>query len=501
VLTPYTLDAFKDEFGEDPATWPKDIRQDQFDWCTGDVVYVAEFYEVEQTSTVMHVFAGLIEGEEMFVPEDELTPEKEVFLQATGFRKVRDKRVKTRRVHKYLMSGRGILKDCGYIAGKHIPIVPVYGKRWFVDGVERCMGHVRLAKDVARLKNMQLSRLGEISAMSPIEKPIFDPEQIKGLEQMWADDPVENYPYMLARPIKDAEGNIVQNGPIGYTKAPSIPPAMAALLQIVEQDMQDVLGNQQAGEQLQPNMSGKAVELIQNRLDMQTFIYMSNMAKAIKRAGEIWLSMAKDLYFEEGRAMKTVGVQGEIGSAELMRPVYDKAGTLTRENDLSKAKHDVAVDVGPSSSSRRAATVRALTGMMAITSDPETQKVLQAMAMMNMEGEGIAEARDYFRQMLVRMGVVKPTDAEQEEMAKEAANAQPDPNTVYLEAAAEEAQAKAGKAQADTVLTLAKAEQSKAETARTLSEMKDGQRASILSAAQQLQQVFSQPNSPSIDSV
>jgi hypothetical protein len=449
----------------------------------------------------MHVFAGLIEGEEMFVPEDELTPEKEVFLQATGFRKVRDKRVKTRRVHKYLMSGRGILKDCGYIAGKHIPIVPVYGKRWFVDGVERCMGHVRLAKDVARLKNMQLSRLGEISAMSPIEKPIFDPEQIKGLEQMWADDPVENYPYMLARPIKDAEGNIVQNGPIGYTKAPSIPPAMAALLQIVEQDMQDVLGNQQAGEQLQPNMSGKAVELIQNRLDMQTFIYMSNMAKAIKRAGEIWLSMAKDLYFEEGRAMKTVGVQGEIGSAELMRPVYDKAGTLTRENDLSKAKHDVAVDVGPSSSSRRAATVRALTGMMAITSDPETQKVLQAMAMMNMEGEGIAEARDYFRQMLVRMGVVKPTDAEQEEMAKEAANAQPDPNTVYLEAAAEEAQAKAGKAQADTVLTLAKAEQSKAETARTLSEMKDGQRASILSAAQQLQQVFSQPNSPSIDSV
>jgi hypothetical protein len=36
----------------------------------------------------------------------------------------------------------------------------VYGKRWFVDNIERCMGHVRLAKDPQRLKNMQLSKLG-----------------------------------------------------------------------------------------------------------------------------------------------------------------------------------------------------------------------------------------------------------------------------------------------------------------------------------------------------
>ena len=42
------------------------------------------------------------------------------------------------------------------------------------------------------------------------------------------------------------------------------------------------------------------------------------------------------------------------------------------ENDLSKASFEVIVDVGPSSTSKRAGTVRALTGMMTLPQDPET---------------------------------------------------------------------------------------------------------------------------------
>jgi hypothetical protein len=57
---------------------------------------------------------------------------------------------------------------------------------------------------------------------------------------------------------------------------------------------------------MQPNLSGKAVELIQNRLDMQVFIYMSNFAKTMKRCGEVWLSMMKDIVVEDNRRMKTV---------------------------------------------------------------------------------------------------------------------------------------------------------------------------------------------------
>ena len=481
VLTSMTRDAFKDEWGEDVSTWSKIIHQRQFDWLTPDIVYIVEYYRVEEVRETVHIYRGL-DGTERRVTSAELSDDDtlEATLAATGFRESRRKKVKRRKVRKYIMCGAKILEDCGYIAGKNIPIVPVYGKRWFIDNIERCMGHVRLAKDSQRLKNMQVSKLGEISGLGSVEKPIFTPEQIANHQMMWAEDNIKNYPYMLVNPLTDGNGNVTAVGPVAYTKAPEIPPAMAALLQISEQDMQDVLGNQQAGEQLQSNLSGVAVELVQNKLDMQTFIYISNMGKAIRRSGEIWLSMAKDILIDENRKMKGVTDQGEVESVELLKPLTDESGEIIYENDMAEADFDVSVAVGPSSASKRQSTVRSLTGMMSITQDAETLQVLGAMAMMNMEGEGIGDVRDYFRTKLIKMGVIKPTDEEAEQLISEAQNTPPDANTKFLEASAEQAEAEAVRARANTILTLAKAKETDAKTAATLSEIDISQRDELL---------------------
>jgi len=482
VLTSLTPSAYKEEWGDDPASWNKTIHQCEFDWMTPDVIFVAEYYRLEEKTEAVQIWQAL-DGEETRYRQADFDADEalEERLFATGSKLIREKKIKIRKVHKYFLSGSKVLEDCGYIAGTCIPIVPVYGKRWFVDNVERCMGHVRLATDTQRLKNMQLSKLGEISALSSVEKPIVTPEQIAGHQVMWAEDNVKDYPYRLINQVTDASGQQVASGPVAYTRAPQIPPAMAALLQITEQDMRDLLGNQEQGEQIQSNISGKAVELIQNKLDMQTFIYMSNMAKAVKRSGEIWLSMAKDIFVEQGRKMKTIGAQGEIGSIELLRPsVNPDTGETEEENDLSNVKMDVAVEVGPSSSSKRAATVRALTGMASITDDPETKQVLGAMAMMNMEGEGISEVREYFRRKLLKMGVVKPSEDEAKELSEAAANTPPDANTEYLKAAATAEEARAVKARADTVLTVAKAEETKANTMKIASEIDQAESAQAL---------------------
>jgi len=469
VVTSMTRASYKEEWGDDPTNWPKEIHQYEFDWCTPDVVYVAEYYKVEDVNETIRIFRAIDGTEERYRQADFDADETlEETLAAIGSVEVRQRKIKSRKVHKYIMSGGKILEDAGYIAGKEIPIVPVYGKRWFVDNVERCMGQVRLAKDAQRLKNMQLSKLGEISALSSVEKPILTPEQVTGHQVMWADDNIRNYPYLLINPITGPDGSQQVSGPVAYTRSPQIPPAMAALMQITEQDMQDILGSSQQADKMVSNISGKAIEMIQTRLDMQTFIYMSNFAKGMQRCGEIWLSMARDIYVEEGRQMKTIGQNEEIGVVELMKPTVSEAGEVVMENDLSRAKFDVNVEVGPSSTSKRAATVRALTGMMAITDDPQTKQVLQAMAMMNMEGEGISDVRDYFRKQLVRMGVVEPTEQEQEEMMIELQGQPEDPNKVFLQAAAEEAIAKAAKARADTVKTVADAGLSRARTAETL---------------------------------
>lgn len=475
VVTSMTRDSYKEIYNDDPTDWPKIIHQYEFDWATPDIVFVAEYYKIEEKAETIRIFEAIDGTEERYSQTDFADDETlEETLMAIGSREVRQKRVKRMRVRKYIMSGGKVLEDAGYIAGKCIPIVVVYGKRWFVDNVERCMGAVRLAKDAQRLKNMQLSKLGEISALSSIEKPIMTPEQVAGHQVMWAEDNLRDYPYLLVNPITGADGAQQISGPVAYTRSAAIPPAMAALLQITEQDMQDILGNPQGADKMVSGMSGKAVEMIQTRVDMQTFIYMSNFSKGMKRCGEIWLSIAREIYTEDKRKMKTIASTGEAGTVELMQPMIDQeTGAMKMSNDLSEATFDVIAKVGPSSSSKRAATVRALTGMMQITQDPETQQVLTAMAMMNMEGEGVSDANAYFRKKLLRMGVVKPTDDEAEELMQEMQGQPQDPNSMYLQAAAEEASAKAAKARADTVETIASAELKNAQTLETFAKVSE----------------------------
>lgn len=496
VLTSMTVDAFIEKFDEDPAQWPKEIQQYEFDWATPDVVYVAEYYRVEEVSEVVRIFQDIAGEETRYTKSDfEADETLEETLLATGSVEVRQKRVKRKKVHKYLLSGSRILEDHGIIAGNCIPIIPVYGKRWFIDNVERCMGHVRLAKDAQRLKNMQLSKLAEISALSSIEKPIMTPEQVAGHQMMWSEDNLKNYPYLLVNPITDQNGTETAAGPLGYTRSPAVPQALAGLLQLTEADMQDILGNQQAGEEVVPQVSGRAIELIQNRLDMQTYIYMSNMAKAVKRCGEVWLGMARDLFIEQGRKVKGMSSDGTMDSYELMKPAIDnETGEMFFENDLSRAKFDVSVEVGPTSSSKRASTVRAVTGMLQMAPDPETQSVLTSIAMMNMEGEGLGDVRKYFRRKMVQMGVVEPTQEEQEQLMAAAQNQQPDPNAIFLQASAEKAQADAMKAQADAQKSMADAElksaqtiETKADTIATLSGIERDNRDQAMKMASALQ--------------
>ena len=473
VLNSMSKEAYEDEYGEYSSTMNKTVDQSEFDWAPNDSIYVAEYYKCEYQRITVNVYED-INGEEVRYTSDDLEeqPELEAELITTGHKLVRQKKVKKQRVHKYIIDGVRVLEDCGYIAGKYLPIVPMYGKRWFVDNIERCMGHVRLVKDAQRLKNMQLSKLAEFSASSTMTKPIVTPEQIAGHEQIWKDDNIKNYPYLLINPITDAMGNEVAQPPIGYTQPPAIPPAMAALLQLTDQDIRELLGNQEMGEQVRANLSGDLMEMVQSKLDMQTYIYMSNMAKAMRRCGEIWLSMAKDIMVEENRKVKGVSEGGNVEYLEISKPFLNKdTGEVEYLNDVSKARLDVRVSVSPSTTTKKAKTVRDLTKVLPVITDPELQQVLGATIVLNSDGEGLGDIKAYIRAKLIKMGAVQPDEKELQQLQQELANAQPSANDVYLQKAAANEEAKAIKAQADTEKVKAETEKVKAETIETYNDI------------------------------
>lgn len=484
VLTGITREAYVEEYNDDPDEWRRsDLSHYQFDWSDSGLVYVAEYYLVEDVKENIHKYRT-IGGDILKFNEDQLTDEKKAELNEVGTIPISVRQVKRRKVHKYILSGGGILEDCGHIAGEHIPIVPYYGRRLYIDGIERISGHVRTAKDMMRLRNMQISVLAERAAQNNDRTPIFTPEQIAGHEVQWSEKAVKKPAFLMLNPIQQMDGSEIAAGPIGFDEPAAISQAEAALLDLSKQEIADLLGRQGAGEEMVANTSGYAVELIQSRLDGQSFLYLSNFAKSIKRAAQIWLSMARVVYNDEERKMKVVDEQDQSDFVEVGRKVLAD-GKPELEADLSKARFDVAVDVGPASRTKQQAMIKSLIEMLGVIADPADQKVISATIMRNLQGEGLGSIREHFRRQLVQMGVEEPTEAEMEDAAAEQEQQQPDAQNVYLISEAQKNNAQAQKAQADTGKAIAETEHTMAETAKTLAgiDRDDRQQAIDASAA------------------
>ena len=467
LITPTTKEAFKEQWGEEAASFPTGMEYvPQYNWYAPDQIMVAEYFVKARGTGEMRVFKAFDGVETEYLASD-LSEEDVADMLATGLVEAEGYPIEFDEVRKYTLCGSKVLRDDGIIAGKNIPIVVAYAHRRVIDGVEYFEGHAQKPMDTQIILNVQASSVYETSVESPVRVPIFAAEQISRYQTMW--DGTTKYRYMLADPILDNDGNPVAFGPQAYLEPPNIPEATATLLGLSDAHLQDLLGNPMQAETMQPNQSGVAMELVQARIDVQTSGYLDALAKGERRAAEIWLSMAADVYHESDRKIKTMTEEGKRGSATIMRPMLDEAsGEIRHEMDFANAEYDVVIDVGPASASRRRSTQKAVLALMAATTDPETLQVLTMTAIRNTDGEGMQEVRDYARKKLVSMGVETPTKEEKAEMEASQAQAAPDGQAALASALAKESEAKAIKATADAALAEARTEQAKAQTAETL---------------------------------
>ncbi|MGS0981010.1 portal protein [Burkholderia glumae] len=501
VITSMSRDEYAEKWGEPPeddyglpstaqgTSFRKVQKMTEFDWYTPDVIYVAEYYvkEEKKKKVLVYRLPGQNKKDRKF-DESELTDQDRQDMLDQGYQHIRTRTVKARRVHKWIHDGSRVLEDCGIIAGPNIPIVPFYGKRAYIDNQERIMSHIRLGKDAQRLFNMQISLLAMISALSPRRKPIFTPEQMSGHATNWANDNINDNPFLLINGIEDGNGGLIPAGPIGYTEPPNVPEPLAALMQLTDASIKELTGNQEAGEQVASNISDALMERVQDKVDMMAFIYMDNMSKSIQRSGEIWLGMFREIADEDGRKIPTLGEDGKRGVAVLRQPrMVD--GMRQTVNDPSRGKFQVTVDTGPAFKSRRDKTVRSLVAMLQYVDDPQLKQIITSLALTNMDGEGIDDLQEYLRMQLVQMGVVKPTDDEKKKMQaiQEAqANQPPDPQSQYFLAAAQREGAAAGKDHAQTFKTIIDAENSRVDAIAKLANARQGD---IQTAIQVLQMV------------
>jgi hypothetical protein len=463
VLCGWTPEGYKREYDGEPVTWPLGVNKMRFDWYSPEIVYTCEYYVKEYVTTKLYILTRELTGEEERYWKGEISPEELEDRRAAGF-KVTEKRRKRCRVHKYILSGASVLEDCGHIAGDNIPIVPVYAQREFIDGMEHFKGRVQDRMDSQRLYNSNISRIAEINSRTPQRVPIFTPEQVAGHEESWSRLHIDRLPYALTNPLTDPNsGAVIASGPVAYVEPPDIPQGVAGLLQIANQDLteEDVDG----ADTVKANTSAEAMDIAASRVDAKSALELDNMRKSVEWEAMIYLGMAREVYATPGRKVDLMTEDGDDEQVELFETVMQD-GVYKMRHDLTHGRYKVVASVSEATATRRDKTVRmamTLTEAANAAGAPDLAQAALLTAVANMDGEGMDDFKAFARRSGVSIGLHKPNEDEQRQMAEEAEQQQPDATQAVLMAQAEELAASAAlkgkqaeKADAEVALTEAK---------------------------------------------
>ncbi len=472
VRSEMSHEAYEGEYEGCSAAFPtaSTFTWNMTNWFKPDTVAVAKYYEVEDADDTLWIATNRVSKEERRLWSSDIEKGTLAGLRADGW-ELRKQSRKRRRVHLYILSGSEVLEDRGLIVGQRIPIVPVYGQRFFVENVEWWKGCVQDKMDAQRLYNSNVSKLAETNSLSPREVPIFAAEQMPPhLATLWANMNIDRAPYALIEPLRDDNGTIVSAGPIGKVEPPTLAPVTATLLQIANTDLQEDM--EDGADTVKANTSAEAMDIAASRVDAKSGIYLDNWRQSVECEGEIYLGMAAEVYTEEGREVETMSEDGDHEVATLKVSRTDASGLNGIANDLERGRYKVIASVTEATATRKDKTVRQMLNIAQVATAAQDQELVQAAtltAVLNMDGEGMDDFQKWARAKALGMGLVEPNDDEKAAMEQQAQQpAAPDPMADLATAQAKDFLASAGKKLAETDKVTADTALSKAKTVATL---------------------------------
>ncbi len=425
--------AFAEKNGFDEREIPSFQNPDMnwlFPWLTSDVVYVGEYYEVEEKKETVFIYQDPLTGEPVSYFQRDI---KDVIdeLADKGMIKVAEKKVKRRRVYKSIITCTSILKNREPIAGEHIPIVPVFGEWSFAGDKEVYEGVVRLTKDGQRLRNMIMSFNADIVARTPKKKPIFWPEQIEGYEYMYGGN--DDYPYYLLNRTDENNGDLPVQ-PISYMENPEVPQANAYMLEAATNSVSQVATMGVDAEAANGQVAFDTVNQLNMRADLETYVFQDNLATAMRRDGEIYQSMVNDIY-DVPRNVTVTLEDGTEKDVQVMAQIVDlQSGDVVTLNDI-RGRYECYTDTGPSFQSMKEQNRAEIQELLAKVppGTPEWQMLLLQYFTL-LDGKGVEMMREYANKQLVMMGLKKPETPEEIKMVEQAQQQPEQPSAEQMQA-------------------------------------------------------------------
>lgn len=364
VVDRLSKEQFKAQYGDKAQVdWDDESWSDAgTSWRDGDFVTVAEWWTREEVERpIVQLSDGSVHDVE------DMQSEQMQFLLSTGqIQVVRERKAKSCKVTQRIMSGAEILETRDW-PGRYIPIIPVYGDEFDIEGKRYFRSLIHNAVDAQRMFNYWRTASTELVALAP-KVPYIGPKGAFDHDQdRWNTANTKSHPYL------EYGGQVPpQRQPLDMgTAAGALQEALNA-----SDDIKSIIGLYDASLGARSNeTSGRAIMARQREGDVSTFHFIDNMSRAIRHTGRVLIDLIPKVYSGE----RIIRIIGEDGTQEAKpinqqypqvdpktgQPVVDEQGqAIMALHDLTAGKYDLTVTTGPSFTSRREEAAASMTEMV-----------------------------------------------------------------------------------------------------------------------------------------
>jgi len=399
VVDKMTKETFKAAYPKATATdWDdSDAWADSGDWLDGDEVLVAEWWTRElYEKTIVKLSDGSTRDEKDLTEDENLA----LMIQA-GVIAVKDTRVtKCYRVIQRIMTGAEILSEREW-PGKYIPIIPVYGDEFWIDGKRYLRSLINGAKDAQQMLNFWRTSGTELVALAPRVPFIGKKGQFDHDQERWQTANIKSHSYLEYTGDMPPQRQPLDSG----VAAGSMQEALNA-----SDDIKSITGIYDASLGARSNeTSGKAIMARQREGDVSTFHFIDNLARAIRHTGRVIIDLIPHVY-DAPRIVRVIGEDGSQTPQQINQPapeidketgqpkVDEQGQTVMALHDLTVGKYDLTVSTGPSYTTQRQETAEQM--MMLIQAYPAAAPLIGDVLVKSLDWKGADEISERLKKML-----------------------------------------------------------------------------------------------------
>ncbi|MEM1149067.1 MAG: portal protein [Pseudomonadota bacterium] len=419
-------------------------------WGDRDNVTVTEYYRREpMTRELIMLSDGTTTFRDALKMKGEDGAKVDVLeeMEAAGITVVKRRKVKTFKVLWSKITSQDVLEKERPVPGRMIPVAPVLGKVYEIDGQRKYRGLTRFARDAKQMHNLMLSAATERIAMAPKAPYLGTVENFAGHEHLWERSNLDNKAY-LPYNYDPEQGVVPQRQDTSLMPVGEVNMAMA-----MNDMVKATIGQHDASLGAQGNeTSGKAITARQREGDVGAFAYQDNLHMAIAKCGRCLVETIPTIY-DTQRVARIRHLDGSTARVTLNKTIVDAdTGDEVLVNDITVGRFDVIVKAGPSFTTQREEAVTALLEFVRVA--PNTAPALLDVLARNMDWPGA-------QQIAKRLKAMVPphvlTERERQEMPKQ----EPTPEQ---QAMAAKAEADVAGADADKAMAQAKIAEAEAKT-------------------------------------